>query len=214
VLARIGGDEFALLLSGCAGADARALLDAMQREFNREMARKKWPITVSIGAMTFVRPLRDVDAMVRYADELMYEAKHGGKNQIVHVVMKGLDGAAAEDRSKVERRTTARVLCNRLARVRPAEETGFGDEFARVQDISANGLCLRLERSLPEQTLIAIEPLHVCGAKTLLVRVIWSVQGNGGWLHECVLPNRLSDEELQLWAAEQAAEVHGEAVKM
>jgi diguanylate cyclase (GGDEF)-like protein len=213
VLARIGGDEFALLLSGCAGADALALLEAMQQEFNLEMARKKWPITISIGAMTFVRPLRDIDAMVRYADELMYEAKHAGKNQIVHRVMKGLDHGDEGDRSKIERRTTARVLCNRLARVRSAEETDFGDEFARVQDISANGLCLRLERSLPEQTLIAIEPLHVCGAKTLLVRVIWSVQGNGGWLHECVLPNRLSTEELQLWVAEQAAEVCADAVK-
>jgi hypothetical protein len=150
---------------------------------------------------------------VRYADELMYEAKHAGKNQIVHRVMKGLDHGDEADRNKVERRTTARVLCNRLARVRSTGETDFGDEFARVQDISANGLCLRLERSLPEQTLIAIEPLHVCGAKTLLVRVIWSVQENGGWLHECVLPNRLSAEELQLWVAEQAAEVCAEAVK-
>ena len=79
------------------------------------------------------------------------------------------------------------------------------DEFARVRDISASGLCLFLERQMPEDTLLAIEPLHDCGAVTLVVRVMWAVEENGGWLHECVLPNRLSTEELQFWIEESAS---------
>ena len=75
-----------------------------------------------------------------------------------------------------------------------------------VRNISASSLCLRLESRLPEQTLLAIDPLHECGARTLLVRVLWSVPESGGWLHECVLPARLSGEELALWIEEQAAE--------
>ena len=74
-------------------------------------------------------------------------------------------------------------------------------------DISAGGLCLRLERQLAVHTLLAVEPLHDCGAKTLLIRVAWAVQDNqNGWLHGCVLSHRLSAEELELWLREQTAE--------
>jgi diguanylate cyclase (GGDEF)-like protein len=209
LLARLGGDEFALLLSDCGGEQAMTILQRLQERLGEEMAKKKWPLTLSVGAMTFLRPLRDIDAMVQCADRLMYEAKHAGKNRIVHRVIEGGDGAA-EAGAKLERRTTAREICNRLARVRPEGNDETGDDYARVRDISATGLCLRLERQLPEQALLAIEPLHECGAKTLLVRVLWSVEEDGGWCHECVLPNRLSPEELRLWILEQSAESHFE----
>lgn len=201
LLARLGGDEFALLLPDCSQDDARALLERMRASFISLMESKKWPVTLSIGAMTFPKPLRDVDAMVRCVDELMYRAKKGGKNRIVH---QGEPGA--EQSKAVERRATARIVCDRPARVRSEGDEGGLDEFARVRDISSNGLCLRLERQLAEQTLLAIEPLHECGAKTLLVRVMWAVNEDGSWLHECVLPNRLSNDELLLWVKEQVAE--------
>jgi diguanylate cyclase (GGDEF)-like protein len=210
LLARLGGDEFALLLPDCGADDAKALLERMRARFGDTMAGKKWPVTLSIGAMTFAKPPRDVDAMVRSVDELMYKAKKTGKNRIVHASEKSV----SDDQPKVvERRATARILCDRPARVRPEGDDAGTDEFARVRDISASGMCLRLERQLPEQTLLAIEPLHETGAKTLLVRVMWSIREDGAWLHECVLPNRLSADELRLWATEQAAEsFHDSAV--
>ena len=207
LLARIGGDEFALLLLDCDDEDAKMVLDRLQDQFAQEMNRRSWPVTMSIGSMTFARPLRDVDAMVRYADNLMYTAKKHGKNRIVCEVMNGMeDVVAAESSAVVERRATARVLCDRLARVRPEGESSDHDEFARVQNLSASDLCLRLDRQLPNQTLVAVEPLHDCGAKTLLVRVIWSAPKEGGWLHECALANPLNPDELQLWLSEQVAE--------
>ena len=63
-----------------------------------------------------------------------------------------------------------------------------------------------LESKMPEGTLLAIEPLHECGAVTLVVRVMWAVEENGGWLHECDLPNRLTAGEMQFWIQEQTAE--------
>jgi hypothetical protein len=75
-----------------------------------------------------------------------------------------------------------------------------------VRDISASGLCLYLENQMPEGTLLAIEPLHECGAVTLVARVMWSVEENGGWLHECILTNRLTSAELQFWIEEHSAE--------
>jgi diguanylate cyclase (GGDEF)-like protein len=201
LFARLGGDEFALLLPECDKDDAGLLLERIRTNFTTLMAGKKWPVTISIGAMTFPTPPRDVDAMVRCVDELMYRAKRGGKNRVVHQGEPGAEGSKS-----VERRATARILCDRPARVRTEGDDDSLDEFARVRDISASGLCLRLERQLPEQTLLAIEPLHECGAKTLLVRVMWSVHEEGGWLHECVLPNRLHHDELQLWAQEHCSE--------
>lgn len=202
LFARLGGDEFALLLPNCNKDDARTLLKRIRENFLEVMASKRWPVTLSIGAMTFPKPPRDVDAMVRSVDDLMYRAKKGGKNRIVHHAQPN----EAESPKSMERRATARILCDRPARVRSEGDDAGLDEFARVCDISSSGLCLRLERQLPEQTLLAIEPLHECGAKTLLVRVMWSVEDDGSWLHECVLPNRLSHEELQLWVSEQTAE--------
>ena len=155
LLARLGGDEFALLLPECSELDARGILERIQERFSQEMVRKKWPVTMSVGAMTFPDPVRDVDAMVRRVDELMYQANKAGKNRILHHVLHDAD----------------------------------------------------LERQLPVHTLLAVEPLHDCGAKTLLIRVTWAAQDNQtGWLHGCVLSHRLSAEELQLWLREQTAE--------
>ena len=112
----------------------------------------------------------------------------------------------AEKSQVIERRAMARAVCDRVARIRSKNEHECDDEFARVRDISASGLCLVLERQLDEHTLLAVEPLHETGAKTLLVRVLWATRDDGGWMHECVLPNRLSNDELALWVNEQTAE--------
>jgi len=207
LLARLGGDEFAVLLSDCGAPDSRATLDRIRERFVEEMRKRQWPVTISIGAVTFPNPARDVDAMVRQVDELMYRAKKAGKNRLIHESFGELPDEDSMERTKlIERRATARVLCDRVARVRSKEEGENLDEFARVRDISASGLCLFLERKMPEDTLLAIEPLHECGAVTLVVRVMWSVEENGGWLHECVLPNRLTAGEMQFWIQEQTAE--------
>jgi diguanylate cyclase (GGDEF)-like protein len=206
LLARLGGDEFALLLIDCDEAAARSILERIRERFAQEMIRKKWPVTVSVGAVTFLHPVRDVDRMVGEIDERMYRAKKAGRNCIVHELM--LPEAPESENFKVaERRAMARTVCDRLARIRSKDEHDGHDEFARVRDISGTGLCLILEHEMPENMLLTIEPLHECGAASLLVRVMWSVEENGAWLHECVLPNRLTAEQLQFWVREQTAEL-------
>lgn len=206
LFARLGGDEFALLLPETGEDEAKEILNRIQTRFNELMAQKNWPVTVSIGAMTFPHPMRDVDALVRRVDDLMYRAKKAGRNRILHMVLRASEHDIEMAASKtVERRATARVLCDRPARVRQESDSEGVDEFACVRDISASGLCVHLERKLTEQTVLAIEPLHGCGAKTLVARVMWVLPESGGWLHECVLPNRLNGEELAMWVNEQSA---------
>jgi diguanylate cyclase (GGDEF)-like protein len=206
LLARLGGDEFALLLFDCDDTVARSILERIRERFAQTMIRKKWPVTVSIGAVTFLQPVRDVDAMVRQIDERMYRAKQAGKNCIIHESVRPEDPAERENSRGLERRATARVICDRLARISSKDQCACQDEFARVCDISATGLGLVLDGMMPEATLLAIEPLHECGAPTLLVRVMWSIEENGEWLHECALLNRLTAEHLQFWVQEQPAE--------
>jgi diguanylate cyclase (GGDEF)-like protein len=83
VAARIGGDEFAAVLvgdvgeTGTAGERVRAAIEA-------NMASHGWPVTASIGAVSFRKIPRDADAALAEADALMYLAKKLGKNQVSH----------------------------------------------------------------------------------------------------------------------------------
>ncbi len=206
LLARLGGDEFAIVLFDCDGVAAHSILERIREHFAQEMLKKKWPVTVSVGAVTFLHPVRDVDAIVCQIDERMYRAKKAGRNCIVHDSV-GVEAPEPEKPKVVERRVVARAVCDRLARIKSMDTQECLDQFARVRDISGTGLCLILEHEVPENTLLAIEPLHDCGAASLLARVIWSVEENGAWLHECILPNRLSADHLKLWVQEQTAEL-------
>jgi diguanylate cyclase (GGDEF)-like protein len=205
-LARLGGDEFALLLPDTGGAEALALLSRLHRLLTEEMARRGWPVTVSIGAATFPRPAADIDVMVGRTDDLMYAAKAGGKGRVEHRVIND-PARDAGGGGGVERRAAARVLSGRLARVQVSLTEEACDDLATVRDISACGLGLHMDRKLPPGTLLTVEPFQDCGAKTLLARVVWSSAEDGGWAHGCVLSGCLSPEELRTWAAEQAAAV-------
>jgi PleD family two-component response regulator len=54
----------------------------MQRALLKEMDENGWAVTFSIGVLTLTAPQSSVDEMLRRADQLMYVAKNGGKNNI------------------------------------------------------------------------------------------------------------------------------------
>ena len=83
-VARIGGDEFAVLMPE---TDARAAQVAMRRTRRRlleEARRAGWPVTISVGVVTFDHAPDSVDDLLRAADDVMYSAKRGGKNALRH----------------------------------------------------------------------------------------------------------------------------------
>lgn len=81
VVARLGGDEFAVFLPAANG-NAQAAVERLQSEVINTMRENGWPITCSIGAVTFTQPPNSADDMLREADRLMYIAKHLGKNHL------------------------------------------------------------------------------------------------------------------------------------
>jgi len=86
LVARLGGDEFALLLSATGTEAARTLLAELYATLVSEMERQSWPVTFSIGAVTFLRPPVSTDDMLRRVDELMYRVKREGKAGVIHDV--------------------------------------------------------------------------------------------------------------------------------
>jgi hypothetical protein len=197
LLARLGGDEFALLLPEQGADGATALLGRLQELLSEEMSNRGWPVTLSVGAITFLRPTWEVDLMIQQVDALMYRAKRQGKGRVEHaVVSEGLPPVAGW--RGVERRAAARVLCNRPARVRAAGDEESGEGLGTVCNLSAEGVGLSLEEQLPLNTLVVIEPLSP-GARTLLARVVRVDGGVERWMHGCALPTRLTTEELHSW---------------
>ncbi|MCG2722863.1 MAG: GGDEF domain-containing protein [Thermodesulfovibrionales bacterium] len=84
ISARLGGDEFAILLTETGIESARTVFLKIQEKILEVMQRNSWPVTVSIGSVTYKSPPETVDDMVRKADNLMYTVKNSGKNSIMH----------------------------------------------------------------------------------------------------------------------------------
>ncbi len=80
---RLGGDEFALLLPGMKAAAAHVFVDQLQSRLLDAMKRNGWPVTFSIGVASYNVAPEDFDRLLKQADALMYEVKHGGRNRVL-----------------------------------------------------------------------------------------------------------------------------------
>ncbi|HXY42043.1 MAG TPA: GGDEF domain-containing protein [Vicinamibacteria bacterium] len=78
LVARIGGDEFAVLLPATDLAAARALVARLRQALQRATLAAGWPVSFSIGAVVSEAAEADLERMLREADRLMYEAKAEG----------------------------------------------------------------------------------------------------------------------------------------
>ena len=83
IVGRMGGEEFACLLTGDAD-EALACADRMRRAI-AHLAVPSLPdlrIGVSLGVATTQDCGHDLDRLMRAADDALYAAKHNGRNRI------------------------------------------------------------------------------------------------------------------------------------
>jgi len=84
LIARVGGDEFALVLPETGADGARTTLERVRARIATRMQQSGWPATVSVGALAYPEGPPDLDEAIQDADALMYRAKEAGKDR-VHV---------------------------------------------------------------------------------------------------------------------------------
>jgi diguanylate cyclase (GGDEF)-like protein len=82
-VARIGGDEFTVILPGLARREeaetvARKILAALAAPFQLDSQKQNVRIGTSIGIAVYPSDARDADALVKAADAAMYCAKQAG----------------------------------------------------------------------------------------------------------------------------------------
>jgi len=82
LLARIGGDEFAILLTDIDQNQAEPIIERIQSSLMAQMKTNNWGATFSIGVLTVLTMPESVDKLVSMTDELMYAVKDKGKNGI------------------------------------------------------------------------------------------------------------------------------------
>lgn len=81
--ARIGGEEFAVLLPETGLDDALELAEAIRRSVSEHEfsgAGRAVPLTASMGVAEWGRAMQNASDILRAADEALYEAKRDGRN--------------------------------------------------------------------------------------------------------------------------------------
>jgi diguanylate cyclase (GGDEF)-like protein len=82
IVARVGGDEFALLLPSTHQPEAQVVISKLKSNLIEVMQQKGWPVTFSMGAVTCVTPPHSPEQLINMADELMYQVKNSTKNDV------------------------------------------------------------------------------------------------------------------------------------
>ena len=83
VAGRMDSDEFAIVLPETDESGARAMVDTFRLTLLQEMEKNHWPVSFSMGVVTFNSPRANLDDAIKIADSLMHRAKENGKDNIV-----------------------------------------------------------------------------------------------------------------------------------
>jgi diguanylate cyclase (GGDEF)-like protein/putative nucleotidyltransferase with HDIG domain len=136
LLARIGGDEFALLLPETGEEDAHAVLERARRALEREPLADGIRVTISAGLCGLARA-RDEDALLRLADGALYWSKEQGRN-VTYVYDPGTvrELSAAERLDRLQR-SSALAGIRALARAIDAKDPSTREHSERVAALAA-----------------------------------------------------------------------------
>lgn len=83
LVARFGGEEFALILPHTFVGEAAALTQRLQSAVEGRIWSAQYPITASFGVCALTPAMDRPEAIIACADAAMYRAKAGGRNRVV-----------------------------------------------------------------------------------------------------------------------------------
>ena len=82
LVARLGGEEFAVVLFDCPPVKLEAACERFRRCIAEDMFTPGIDVTASVGAATRIEPT-DPSELVRLADVALYAAKNAGRNRVI-----------------------------------------------------------------------------------------------------------------------------------
>lgn len=88
VVARLGGDEFIVMVPGAGTDEVKMKLNQLRASLGELFDRGRWPVSASIGAVTFTRG-RSIQHMISRADAVMYAVKRGSKDGLKYEITRG-----------------------------------------------------------------------------------------------------------------------------
>jgi diguanylate cyclase (GGDEF)-like protein len=86
MVARMGGEEFSLLLPNTGAENAVKLAERVRLAIERgscQIQDQSINVTVSIGVASYSKDTSSLEAILRHADDSMYQAKNQGRNRVV-----------------------------------------------------------------------------------------------------------------------------------
>lgn len=89
VVARIGGDEYAVLIPEVGLESARPVAEKLQKLLLAQSQASGFAITYSIGVVSVLAPPPSINALLNAADQLVYGVKYAGKNGIQYETYTG-----------------------------------------------------------------------------------------------------------------------------
>jgi diguanylate cyclase (GGDEF)-like protein len=103
VVARLGGEEFVVLLPRCASSNAAVFAERVRGALAADDWAELPAVRVSAGVLATLAPT-NIEAMLHGADSALYAAKRGGRDRTV------VAEADAGDAAQAERQARTRVL--------------------------------------------------------------------------------------------------------
>jgi len=85
--ARVGGDEFVLILPDTDTLGAQQAISKFTQDLQDVLGTSDLGVTLSIGVVTFLDSATSSEQAVLAADELMYKVKGGGKGTVAFIVI-------------------------------------------------------------------------------------------------------------------------------
>jgi diguanylate cyclase (GGDEF)-like protein len=86
IIARIGGDEFVVCLPETGFEQSEKMIVRLRGKLAKVMKERNWPISFSMGAVTYKKPPPSYEDLLKKCDLLLYSVKRKGKNALEHEV--------------------------------------------------------------------------------------------------------------------------------
>jgi len=84
VVARLGGDEFAVLFPETGSGAVREAFAHVHQRLLEDIQGRNWPVSFSVGVVSFERVPASLDQALAVADEIMYGIKRSTKNAVIY----------------------------------------------------------------------------------------------------------------------------------